>query len=55
MSQLDAIPYSDAQIRAMLEHVRTIAMGRRLVQLEPAGEETLEALGCCRRITCPRA
>src|SRR5258708_18604932 len=26
MSQLDPIPYSDAQIRAILERVRTIAM-----------------------------
>jgi hypothetical protein len=26
MSQLDPVPYSDAQIRAILERVRTIAM-----------------------------
>ncbi|HEX3860389.1 MAG TPA: hypothetical protein VHY35_01700 [Stellaceae bacterium] len=26
MSQLDPIPYSDAQIRAILERVQTIAM-----------------------------
>ena len=36
MADLEPIPYSDAQLRAILERVTHDRDGRRLVELEPA-------------------